>query len=433
MMEGKYREYPSYKASGVKALGRIPSRWTLKRLKQMARIKNGQDYKHVEKTNAEEGYPVIGSGGRFACASEFMYEGESVLLGRKGTIDKPLYINAAFWTVDTMFYTQMLLGTCARYLYFCSITIPFNYYSTNTALPSMTQEDLGENYFAVPEYEEQCHIANFLDHETAKIDTLIDKQQQLIKLLKEKRQAVISHAVTKGLDPDAPMKNSGVEWLGEVPEHWGIAKLSYRYEVLLGKMLDDKKITGSYLGNYLRNTDVQWDRINTEDLPEMDFRDEEQERFSVKKGDLIVCEGGEIGRSAIWESNESCFYQKALHRLRPIKSQNDHTRFMFYVLFDAVHQERFVSGAGRATIAHLPAEAFKQYRFAFPPLKEQLLIAAFLDEIKRKFELVEQKASSQIELLKERRTALISAAVTGKIDVRNWQPAQSKPPMEASA
>jgi type I restriction enzyme S subunit len=81
----------------------------------------------------------------------------------------------------------------------------------------------------------------------------------------------------------------------------------------------------------------------------------------------------------------------------------------------------------------LPAEAFKQYRFAFPPLKEQLLIAAFLDEIKRKFELVEQKASSQIELLKERRTALISAAVTGKIDVRNWQPAQSKPPMEASA
>jgi type I restriction enzyme S subunit len=178
---------------------------------------------------------------------------------------------------------------------------------------------------------------------------------------------------------------------------------------------------------------VQWDRINTEDLPEMDFRDEEQERFSVKKGDLIVCEGGEIGRSAIWESNESCFYQKALHRLRPIKSQNDHTRFMFYVLFDAVHQERFVSGAGRATIAHLPAEAFKQYRFAFPPLKEQLLIAAFLDEIKRKFELVEQKASSQIELLKERRTALISAAVTGKIDVRNWQPAQSKPPMEASA
>ena len=242
------------------------------------------------------------------------------------------------------------------------------------------------------------------------------------ELLREKRQAVISHAVTKGLNPDAPMKDSGVEWLGEVPEGWNVAKLSYRYEVLLGKMLDDKKITGAYLGKYLRNTDVQWDRINTDDLPEMDFRPEEQERFSVKKSDLIVCEGGEIGRSAIWEKNESCFYQKALHRLRPIKERTDNTRFMFYVLFDAVHQERFVSGAGKATIAHLPAETFRQYRFVFPPLKEQLLIAEYLDKTKAKFDLIEQKVIDQIELLRERRTALISAAVTDKIDVRKWEP-----------
>jgi len=282
-------------------------------------------------------------------------------------------------------------------------------------------DDIKGAYIPVPSKDEQLSILNFLDHETAKIDTLIAKQQQLIKLLKEKRQTVISHAVTKGMNPDAPMKDSSVEWLGEVPEHWSIAKLSYRYKVLLGKMLDDKKITGTYLGKYLRNTDVQWDCINTDDLPEMDFRPEEYERFSVKKGDLIVCEGGEIGRSAIWEVDKSCFYQKALHRLRPIKSRSDHTRFMFYVLFDAVYQERFVSGAGKATIAHLPAETFKQYRFAFPPLKEQLEISEYLDEIKAKFDLVEQKASRQIELLQERRTALISAAVTGKIDLRDWK------------
>lgn len=281
-------------------------------------------------------------------------------------------------------------------------------------------EDIKGKYVPLPSLEEQNHILNFLDHETSKIDSLIAKQEKLIELLKEKRQAVISHAVTKGLNPDVAMKDSGVEWLGQVPEHWAVAKLAYRYEVLLGKMLDESKITGNYLGNYLRNTDVQWGRINSENLPEMDFRPHEIERYSVKQGDLLVCEGGEIGRCAIWESEDTCFYQKALHRLRAYTSQNSH-KFMFYVLFDSVHRERFISGAGKATIAHLPAETFKQYRFAFPPKNEQDQIVEYLDKMSKAFDGIESKALEQIDLLKERRTALISSAVTGKIDVRNWQ------------
>ena len=287
-------------------------------------------------------------------------------------------------------------------------------------------DDIKGEYIPVAPIHEQEKILQYLDHETAKIDALIEKQQQLIKLLKEKRQAVISQAVTKGLNPEAPMKDTDVEWLGEVPEHWALAKLSYRYEVLLGKMLDDKKITGKYLGSYLRNTDVQWDCINDVNLPKMDFRPSERERYSVNKGDLIVCEGGEIGRAAIWDRDVPCFYQKALHRLRPLDKSKDDTRFMFYILFDAVKQERFISGAGKATIAHLPAETFRQYRFAFPPLNEQLAISAYLDQKKVKFDLLEEKALAQISLLSERRKALISAAVTGKIDLREWQPANNK-------
>ncbi len=217
------------------------------------------------------------------------------------------------------------------------------------------------------------------------------------------------------------MCDSGVEWLGEVPEHWKVAKLSYRHEVLLGKMLDDKNITGNYLGSYLRNTDVQWDRVNDYDLPKMDFRPDERVRYSVSKGDLIVCEGGEIGRCAIWEKETPCFFQKALHRLRPLDKAKDITRYMFYVLFDAVHQERFISEAGKATIAHLPAETFRQYRFAYPPYEEQLEVASYLDKQKEKYDRIEFRAEEQIEILQERRTALISAAVTGKIDVRNWK------------
>lgn len=281
-------------------------------------------------------------------------------------------------------------------------------------------EHLGDMHCPLPNKDEVQKIANFLDYETAKIDSLIAKQEKLIELLKEKRQAVISHAVTKGLNPNVAMKDSGVEWLGRVPEHWAVAKLAYRYEVLLGKMLDESKITGNYLGKYLRNTDVQWGRVNSENLPEMDFRPHEIERYSVQQGDLLVCEGGEIGRCAIWESEDTCFYQKALHRLRAYSSQDSH-KFMFYVLFDSVHRERFISGAGKATIAHLPAETFKQYRFAFPPKNEQVQIVEYLDTMSKAFDEIETKALAQIKLLQERRTALISSAVTGKINVSNWQ------------
>lgn len=231
-MAGRYKQYPEYRSSDIEWLGEIPTTWKLSRLKFMAKIKNGQDHKSVE---TDEGYPVIGSGGQFTYASQFTYDQESVLLGRKGTIDRPLYINEPFWTVDTMYYTVISKDILPKYLYYLALTIQFGRYSTNTALPSMTQEHLGNYIFATPkDKSDQDTIANFLDHETAKIDTLIKKQQHLIQLLKEKRQAVISHAVTKGLNPNAKMRDSGVEWLGEVPEHWKVSKFGYVSMVVRG-------------------------------------------------------------------------------------------------------------------------------------------------------------------------------------------------------
>ena len=221
----KYRPYPDYKPSGVEWLGDIPDGWKLKRLKNLAKIKNGQDYKSVE---TEEGIPVYGSGGPFTFASKFSYDKPSVLLGRKGTIDKPLYVDHPFWTVDTMYYTEVDESTPVKFLYYLATTVQFARYSTNTALPSMTQEHLGNYTFATPsEPTEQTKIADFLDHETAKIDSLIAKQQRLIALLEEKRQAVISHAVTKGLDPNAPLRPSGIDWLGDIPAHWEVKKLKH--------------------------------------------------------------------------------------------------------------------------------------------------------------------------------------------------------------
>lgn len=181
------------KNSGVEWLGDVPAHWDVKRLKFLAKIQNGADYKHIE---ANEGYPVIGSGGQFAYASCYLYKGESVLLGRKGTIDKPLYINGSFWTVDTMYYTEIFKNTYPKFLYYLTLTVDFERYSTQTALPSMTQMALNNLTFVVPDYEEQTTIADYLDQETAKIDRLCDTVNQTIGRLKEYRTALITQAVT---------------------------------------------------------------------------------------------------------------------------------------------------------------------------------------------------------------------------------------------
>ena len=209
---------------------------------------------------------------------------------------------------------------------------------------------------------------------------------------------------------------SRVEWLGEVPQHWPVCGLGHRYEVALVKMLDEKKISGQHLGPYLRNVDVQWDCINIEDLPEMDFSGDDLNRYSLIAGDLLVCEGGDVGRAAIWRGElKTCFYQKALHRLRARTAQ-DHPRYLLYALRAASNAGAFSAGAGKATIIHLPAETFRRHRFPFPPLAEQLQIVAFLDRETAKIDALVEEQRRLIELLKEKRQAAISHAVTRGLD-----------------
>jgi type I restriction enzyme S subunit len=185
------------KPSGVEWIGDIPKHWEVWRLKFLAQIRNGQDFKEVE---AESGYPVIGSGGQFASASKFLYEGESVLFGRKGTVDKPLYINGRFWTVDTMFYTEVSKNVSAKFLYYSALTFPFDYYSTKTALPSMTQQDLGNHPVALPPIDEQKVIVQFIEYESRLINLAISRAEREIELMREYRTRLISDVVTGKLD-----------------------------------------------------------------------------------------------------------------------------------------------------------------------------------------------------------------------------------------
>ncbi len=270
----------------------------------------------------------------------------------------------------------------------------------------------------LPPLPTQKAIADFLDRKTAAIDALIEKKQKLLGLLAEKRAALINHAVTKGLDPGVPMKDSGIPWIGEIPAHWSLSRLSFRYSQQLGKMLSSAAAEGPDHASYLGNKDVQWDFVDVSDLKMMHFSPSEREKFSLRRGDLLVCEGGIVGRTAVWRGElDECFFQKAIHRLRPHRSKRDHYRFFFYCMRAATDQGLFEEHGNKSTIGHLTGEALRAHRFPFSPAIEQVEIATWLDKVNDRVARTSMRLQQQIDRLQEYRQALITAAVTGQLDI----------------
>ncbi len=201
---------------------------------------------------------------------------------------------------------------------------------------------------------------------------------------------------------------SGADWLPEVPRHWAICPLGFRYEVQLGKMLNPDAAAGEHPAPYLRNTDVQWGRINTDDLPLMSFDAKERAKFALRAGDLLVCEGGDIGRAAEWKGElVECFYQKALHRVRPLRT-TEVTRFFYFVLAAASWRGAFLAEGNRSTIVHLTAEKLRAMRFPFPPYQEQRAIADFLDRKTAAIDALIEKKELLLQVLAEKKVGAAS-------------------------
>lgn len=291
-----------------------------------------------------------------------------------------------------------------------------------------TQQNIGmgtlENLpICHPPIDEQRTIAAFLDYETARIDSLIDKQQRLIELLKEKRQAVISHAVTKGLNPDAPMKDSGVEWLGQVPEHWGVMRLK---QVLSSPMmyganeaaLDDNPDNP----RFIRITDMNADGT----LKQSTFKSLEPnvaKPYLLKDKDLLLARSGAtVGKSFLYKAE----YGTACFAGYLIKAELDKSKLLpeyAYLYSQSIPYWEFITGNQiQATIQNVSAEKYGNLFIPIPSIDEQLESIHYLQTAIQTFADFESKAQLAIELMQERRTALISAAVTGKIDLRGWTP-----------
>ena len=382
----------------------------------MARIKNGSDHSQVQDDLGE--FPVYGSGGEFARASRPLYSGPSVLLGRKGTIDRPLLVDGEFWTVDTMFCAQPYATVNPTYLYYACTTIPFDLLSTSTALPSMTQGDLNAVRLPAPETETQRLIAEFLDRETAKIDALIDKQEQLIATLREDRAATISHAVTKGLNPDVEMKDSRAPWVGKVPAHWTLAKLKHGFSVTLGKMYQgEAKRPGDVELPHLKAGSVTENGLNLADPMMCWFTPAEARSLALRAGDVLVVEGGAIGRCAVLKEDlRGWGFQKSLNRVRALG--NDSPQFLAYLIETATLSGHVSILCGKATIPHFTAEKLAELEWPHPSIDEQKKIVDFLDSRCASIDALINKSIEMIETLREYRSALITNAVTGKIDVR---------------
>ena len=273
----------------------------------------------------------------------------------------------------------------------------------------------------LPTKGEQLKIFQFLDHETAKIDTLIEKQQELIKLLLEKRQAVISHAVTKGLNPNAPMRDSGVEWLGEVPGHWERKSLNY----LIAHTVDNRGRTPPVVDEGIPMVEVSQvagDGFYTSNNYSKFITQESYDQFvrsDVKENDvLFVTVGATFGKTCLVPPSPDFFIAQNVVGFRCVVDV--HPKFFMFLLSSGVFKEAISATNKSNTIDNVKVSDLVKTRLVMPPYQEQVQISDHIFAIADQYEKLVSKAESVIALMRERRTALISAAVTGKIDVRNW-------------
>ncbi|MEQ1619781.1 MAG: restriction endonuclease subunit S [Methylococcales bacterium] len=411
----------------------IPNHWVLTRIKFIARCLDGSriPLNSQERSDMQGDVPYWGANNVVDYVNDFIFDEELILLGEDGapffdkTKEVAFNVSGKIWPNNHVHVLRPDNKKIEfRFMKYALNCADFHLYISGSTRDKLNQSDMNEIYIRSCELFEQQQIANFLDHETAKIDTLIEKQQQLIKLLKEKRQAVISYAVTKGLDPNAPMHDSGVEWLGEVPEHWVVAQLKFNtLEMQTGPFgsqlhAEDYIEDGIPLVNPAHMADGKIIPDSKVSVDEATWH--RLKRHQLFQGDLIFARRGELGRCAVvtkeqegWLCGTGSLKAKLNSRLIPEYSY-------LLITSNGVVSELSLESKG-STMDNLNTETLGRIRLPVPPVDEQRKILDYVNDVSGKFRNLINKACSAIELMQERRTALISAAVTGKIDVRNWQ------------
>lgn len=431
-MTGRYKAYSDYKESGVDWIPNIPFSWKVTSLRHLiSSVRNGSTETQLEKSEelvaisrietistGEINMDKTGFVNPKLIPESFKLNVGDLLLSHINSL--PMVGNVAQVQKNHLIYHGMNLlrlipkdSDSSRYLYWQLKSDYSRRAIESIAKPAINQasvstESLKALQLLCPSIAEQQKIASFLDHETAKIDTLIAKQEKLIELLKEKRQAVISHAVTKGLNPNAPMRDSGVEWLGEVPEHWLIGSLRWKVSISSGEGLSSNL--------------VEKNKTELKKIPViggngvMGF----SESSNTHKTAIAIGRVGALCGNVHLINYISWITDNALK----ISSWDGFDENYLISLLKAANLNDLASTTAQPLIT---GEQIKSLIVVIPPLKEQIKINLKLTKIVNLFDKLEKRSKDGINLLKERKTALISAAVTGKIDVRDFVSEQGQP------
>jgi type I restriction enzyme, S subunit len=437
--------YGEYKDSGVEWLGNAPAHWLVKRLRFLAHLNPSKsEVSNLDRDTEVSFLPMEAIGddgalnlertrplGEVETGYTYFRDGDVTIAkitpcfeNGKGAVMRELKGTVGFGTTELIVARPRRNETFSDYLHWLFISPPFRKLGEAAMYGAGGQKRVPDDFvrdfaIAFPPLPEQTAIAAFLDRETGKIDALVAEQEKLITLLKEKRQAVISHAVTKGLDPTAPMKDTGIEWLGEVPAHWDVCHLKRMCEkVTDGAHVSPETDGGVY--HFVSTKDIGDSSIDFDNClrtSESSFDDLVRSGCRPIVGDVLFSKDGTIGRTVVVDEDRDFVVASSLIIIRP-EREHLYPEFLNCLCRSGVvagQVESFVKGAG---LPRLSIQNLLRVLGIFPPLREQTAIAAFLDSETAKLDALTAEAGRAISLLKERRSALISAAVTGKIDVR---------------
>ena len=412
----QYKPYPAYKDSGVEWLGKIPAHWKVKRLKHLAHISSG--FTLPQSFDRYEGeHPVYGSNGKIGYCDKYLVTNQALAIGRVGASGTINVVPGLSWVSDNALVVRIVGRTQLLWLRYILQAAGLGEHAVKNAQPLITATFVCDQALATPTNSEQCAIAAFLDRETAKIDALVAKKERLIELLQEKRTALITRAGTKGLDPDVPMKDSGVEWLGAVPANWDLLALKRRWNVV-----DCKHLTVPFIGEGIPLASVR----ETQSF-ELDLRDAQRTTVEwyktlieggrkPRRGDLIYCRNVSVGSASLVTGDDLFAMGQDVCLIR---SSTENQRWLNYFLCSSAMSYQLASTLVGSTFNRINVAEVMTLLIPVPPRVEQDRIAQFLELETAEIDSLVAKVYEAINHLKELRTALVSAAVTGKIDVRD--------------
>ena len=418
----EFKIYEDYKNSNMSILGLIPKTWRIVKLKYLCDINTGN--KDTQDNNPNGKYPFYVRSKNILKIDTYSFDGEAILIPGDGDAGKIFhYVNGKFDYHQRVYNLHNFRNVNGKYLYYYLFETFSKKVEEGTAkstVESLRLPMLQNFSICIPTPNEQENIVNFLDEKTYQIDNLITKNQKLIELLQEKRTSLINQVVTKGLDPDVPMKDSGIEWIGEIPEHWELQRLKFLISKnpQYGANCEPESNIEKYDYRYIRITDINENaKLNNSVVY---LNKEDAKHFILNQDDILFARSGAtVGKTYLYEDNDGkcCF---AGYLIRYVLNKDLLIpKFLLYYTFSKTYSEWIKIVSTQATIQNVSAEKYNNLSIPLPNINEQMQIVNFLEKETSKIDKTIEKIQEKIDLLEEYKTSLIHHTVTGKIDVRD--------------